>query len=231
MTDIMQTPSDFTDSPKTNSSESLLGNKVMIWGVFLLIATGIFIMWSWPGASSSMGSSEITLPVLATVPDFLLDSHTGQTVGLTDLLGHVWVADFIFTTCAGPCPMLTLRMRSLQSALIKSKRDVKLISISVDPETDRPGVLKRYATKNQADPNYWWFLTGDSEAEVHELIQKGFLQAITPSAQDRPIIHSTRFMLIDAQGRIRAYYDGLDPGTKKRILQDIDVLLGEINDS
>jgi cytochrome oxidase Cu insertion factor (SCO1/SenC/PrrC family) len=167
------------------------------------------------------------LPVFAVVPDFTLTERSGRTVRKADLLGRVWVADFIFTTCAGPCPELTLRMRSLQKSLKDHGEAVRLVSFTLDPAYDTPAVLKSYAQRTHADPKRWWFLTGQDEASLHTLVKEGFLQTVQPAAGGNPIIHSTYFVLIDRVGRIRAFYDGLDPESKPRILGAIDALLQE----
>lgn len=167
------------------------------------------------------------LPVFAVVPDFTLTERSGRTVRKADLLGNVWVANFIFTTCAGPCPELTLRMRSLQESLKGHGETVRLVSFTLDPAYDTPAVLKSYAQRNRADPERWWFLTGQDEASLHTLVKEGFLQAVQPAAAGAPIIHSTYFVLIDRAGRIRAFYDGLDPESKPHILGAIEALLQE----
>jgi cytochrome oxidase Cu insertion factor (SCO1/SenC/PrrC family) len=170
------------------------------------------------------------LPVVASVPAFTLTERSGRTVSREDLLGKVWVADFVFTTCTGPCPEMTLRMRSLQETLKRTKRDITLVTVTVDPVTDTPKVLQRYADKFGADPERWLFLTGDDERFIHNLVLKGFLQALAPATEDSPIIHSTRFVMIDRQGRIRGSHDGLDVEERDQLLHDLDKLLGEGRD-
>ncbi len=167
------------------------------------------------------------LPTVATIPDFTLLERSGRTVTRDDLLGGVWVANFIFTSCRGPCPELTLRMRSLSRTLQETNRDVRVVSITVDPEIDTPAVLARYADRHHADPDRWWFLTGERERDVRKLVREGFLQALAPATQSGPIIHSTRVVLIDRQGRIRGWHDGLDATAKPLILRDLDALLAE----
>lgn len=167
------------------------------------------------------------LPVLASLPEFSLTGQDGNEVTLKDMRGFVWIADFIFTTCAGPCPELTLRMHSLQRSLAGGNKAVKLVSVTTDPNYDTPAVLTRYARRNHADPDMWLFLTGSDEKAMHELIRTGFLQTVIPASHDEPIIHSTYFVLVDAVGRIRAFYDGLDAESKAVILRDVESLLHE----
>ncbi len=98
---------------------------------------------------------------------------------------------------------------------------------SVDPTYDQPPVLSTYAERYGADPNRWWFLTCDDEPAMHELVTAGFLQALSPAKGGAPIIHSTRFVLVDREGYIRAWYDGLEASSKPWILRDVERLLNE----
>ncbi len=205
---------------------ALRGFRRPLWLGLALITTVGVIGWLLPRLQGTVSTGR-PLPVFAQVPDFSLTERDGRRVRRGDLLGHVWVADFIFTACTGPCPELTLRLRSLQSSLGKADLGVKLVSFTLDPETDTPAVLRRYAKRYHADPDRWWFLTGDGQERMHKLVQEGFLQAVSPASNGRPLIHSTRFVLVDQQGRIRAWYDGLDPKSKPLILRDIESLLNE----
>jgi len=147
------------------------------------------------------------LPVLAELPDFTLTERSGRKVSLSDLKGRVWVADFIFTTCAGPCPVMSRRMGKLQSELLRDRMDsVLCVSITVDPEHDTPPVLREYADSKGADPTHWLFLTGDTKA-VRSLIIKGFkLTAPQTPEEEKSLLHSTRLALVDRRGRVRGYY-------------------------
>jgi protein SCO1/2 len=167
-------------------------------------------------------------PFAADVPEFTMTERDGRTVTRADLLGKIWIADFFFTSCAGPCPEMALRMRSLQQAIIDQELPVNLVSISLDPEIDRPPVLRRYADRYGADPNRWWFLTGERQEGVHNLVRTGFLQPVAREGEAATIVHSTYFLLIDTKGRIRGYYEGLEPESKRQILADARRLLNEL---
>jgi len=163
------------------------------------------------------------LPVLGTLPDFSLTERSGQAFGLNDLRGKIWVADFIFTNCAGTCPIMTTAMTEIQQMALAEKLDaVKLVSITVDPERDTPEVLQRFADGYGALTGRWYFLTGDGAA-IQQLANKGFLL----SAAEEPIIHSNRFVLVDRQGRIRGYYDGTEEESVKHLLTDLKTLYRE----
>ncbi len=171
------------------------------------------------------------LPVLSQVPDFVLTERSGRSISLADFKGGVWVADFIFTTCAGPCPLMSRHMAGLEDRL--GGRDVRLVSFTVDPERDTPEILAEYAKRYGADPDRWLFLTGEKQA-LYDMIRDGFLLAIddgalSPDGKPGPgiITHSVKFVLIDGAGRIRGYYSGEEDDVAEKILPDIDRLLAE----
>jgi protein SCO1/2 len=166
------------------------------------------------------------LAVFGSLPEFELVERDGSAVTLDDLRGKVWVADFVFTRCAGPCPLLSSKMSRLQDA-VRELNDVRLVSFSVDPERDTPEVLTEYARRYAAEENRWLFLTGP-KLPLYRLVGEGFLLAVDDGGPDAGLItHSTRLVLIDRQGRIRGYYDGAEPGTVEQILPGIRTLLSE----
>jgi protein SCO1/2 len=140
------------------------------------------------------------LPILGQVPPFELIAQNGEPFSSQALNGHIWVADFIYTTCNGPCPMMSSRMRRVQISTAKTP-DVTLVSFTVDPEHDTPPVLAEYARHFTADPVRWHFLTG----EPRRLNDLG-LNTFKLNTVDGSLIHSTRFVLVDGARRIRGYY-------------------------
>lgn len=165
------------------------------------------------------------LPVLATVPHFALTERDGSTVTLRELAGRPWVADFVFTRCQVVCPLLTAKMAELRRRLPAGSR-LASVSISVDPEHDTPTVLRAYAEGKGISGRDWLFLTGERGA-VRELIRDGFLLAVedTPENVAMPVMHSSRFALVDGEGRIRGYYSPLEQeGELERLLADAAAL-------
>lgn len=163
------------------------------------------------------------LPVLGEVPDFALVNRDGQTVRRADLLGAPWIANFIFTRCGASCPMMTMRMSRLEKEL--PEVGTRFVSFSVDPEHDTPQVLQEYAASFGA-PGRWLFLTGEKKA-IHRLSRDGFKLAVddgTPVNADEPILHSSRFVLVDGEGRIRGYYEAFDEEAVKKLLRDVKAL-------
>lgn len=150
-----------------------------------------------------LGACRRPPPILAVLPDFHLTAVSAgrPAAGLTlaELKGRPWVAGFVFTRCAGPCPAITAAMAGLQKSLPPR---FGLLSVSVDPAYDTPAVLEKYAAKFGADPSRWLFATG-SPAVIADLLIGGFKVPFSGAT----VTHTTRLVLIDAEGRVRGYFD------------------------
>ena len=172
---------------------------------------------------------ELTRPVelnqFGDVPDFSLVERSGRTVTRQDLDGQIWIADFIFTNCAGTCPMMTDKMRLLQEEL---PENIRMVSFTVDPARDTPEVMAHYADQRGITGDRWMFLTGERD-ELYKLSKEGFHLAVddTIGTEIEPITHSTRFALVDGRGRIRGYYDGTAMETVSQLSNDVGNLLSE----
>jgi protein SCO1/2 len=166
-----------------------------------------------------------TVSSYGTVPPFELQNQNGQPFGSKQLAGKIWIADFIFTTCPGPCPLISARMSELQKPV--EKTDVHLVSITVDPERDTPKVLYNYAGRLGAEPGRWDFLTGPKVA-IYNLTQQGFKLAVSDgrSGVGTPV-HSTRMVLVDRHGEIRGYYEATEADAITKLLADTNHLLRE----
>jgi protein SCO1/2 len=167
------------------------------------------------------------LPVLGKIPAFSLIDSDGRSVTQADLQGGVWVADFIFTQCPNICPALSAQMAQLQHRLAsQGGQGVRLVSISVDPAHDTPAALHAYADRFKADPSRWLFMTGERDA-LHALISSGFQLAVAERSPSENtdgqglITHSDRFVLVDRDLNIRAYYHGQEPESVQRIVDDV----------
>ena len=171
-------------------------------------------------ASASRAMSP--LPVLGQVPSFALVDHHGRPFSDGDLRGRVWVADFVFTRCAGQCPMMHERMRDL-SQIIRNP-DVRLVSFSVDPEWDTPQVLAAYVAQQGWPTHQWSFVTG-ARAEIERVCRDGFhLSMGSEDAGAEPVTHSVRLALVDRQGGIRGYYDATDDSRLTQLTRDLQQL-------
>ena len=157
------------------------------------------------------GKRSQPLPVLAQIGQFTLTNQSGQIVTLSDLKGKVWVADIIFTRCAGPCPQMTRRMKVLQDALHAGSA-AKLLTLTTDPDFDVPQVLQAYGKRFGADFARWTFLTG-AKPEIAKLAIDGLkLGAVEKKPEERAdpndlFIHSTMFVVVDKQVRLRGVFE------------------------
>ena len=161
------------------------------------------------------------LPIYGRIPQFDLTAQTGQPFDSHTLDGHIWVANFIFTTCPGPCPMMSHRMHGIQESTAATP-GVKLVSFTVDPAHDTPAVLADYARHFKADPSRWTFLTGDI-AKLNDLGLNAFKLNKIDGNKD----HSTCFVLIDGSRQIRGFYLSSDEEFPKNLLRDIRRLQSE----
>jgi protein SCO1/2 len=176
------------------------------------------------------------LPVIGEVGDFTLTNQSGGSVSLEDLKGHVWVADIIFTRCAGPCPEMTLKMRELQDALPPDSA-ARLITLTTDADYDTPEVLARYGERYGADTDRWQFLTGDKVAIANLAIDGLKLTAIAKPPEERTdpndlFVHSTIFVVVDKRGRLRGIFESVGddvswPDSKQGILEAVHELENE----
>jgi protein SCO1/2 len=166
------------------------------------------------------------LRAIKQVPEFQLTERSGKPFGLADLKGKVWIADFMYSTCPGPCPMMSSRLSELQDTLFRFD-DVRFVSITTNPQVDTPEVLRGYAEKFHASTNKWLFLTGD-KARIYELGNKGFLLSVAELKDGtEPVVHSTKLALVDRTGMIRGYYSTEGEGNREKIIRDVETLLRE----
>lgn len=157
------------------------------------------------------------------VPAFSLIDQQSQSVTREDLKGHVWIASFFFSRCAGTCPMTATKMANLQRNLNDPK--VKLVSFSMDPEHDTPQVLNAYSKRFDADTSRWQMLTG-ARNQIAAVVS-GLGLGCDPEQGSTEIIHSDRFVLIDPAGRSRAIYDSNDASAMERLMIDAERLASE----
>ena len=162
------------------------------------------------------------LPSLGLIPDFTLTDQSNQLFNSAQALrGRVWIADFIFTHCPGPCPRMTSQMRKIQDA-INPDENIRLVSITVDPKRDTPDVLKTYAQQFKARESQWSFLTGTQD-HLNQLSRHAFKLGDV----DDNLEHSTKFALVDKFGRLRGYYSGTSSEVIPQLIADAKGLLKE----
>ncbi len=207
----------------------------LLWAflvIVIVVLCAAFAVRSFERSEGQGQAEAAPLPQLVVLPPFSLTDQDGKTVASKDLAGKIWVAQFFFTECPGPCPAVSRQLAAVQGMIDQIPFGaVKLVSISIDPADDTPAKLRAYAARVGADPRRWRFLTG-SEAAIQDLVRKGFLIAFQKNAPDLQasqgiFVHSTKVALVDRTGAVRAYYEGTDVETPQKIVADIGSLLRE----
>lgn len=192
-----------------------------VWAVLVLVIVGLIGMALWERAKDSSPP----LPVFGQIDDFSLTNQAGNPMHASDLKGHIWIADFIFTRCPGMCIVVTSTLSAVNKEL-KDMTDLRLVSFSMDPEYDTPEILSAYAQKQGASLPRWSFLTGPKDV-MHALTRDQFKQAVMEkTGGDQPIIHSDRLVLVDQKGRIRGFYSGEKPESVKDLAAAVKKLSG-----
>jgi protein SCO1 len=239
-------------APATRSKNGRMAWRLL--GLFLWIMAAVMALFIWKGAKQlretmqakdagpaiqiSPGTPGTGAPVVAAdsktpppesawdpagIKDFTFTERSGRKVTKADLLGHPWLVSFIFTRCAGPCPKVSGRMSELQRLLAGT--DVKLVSLTVDPDFDKPDVLNRYAQAFRADPNRWLYLTGDKE-KTYRLINESFKMPVQETTgRDREpgyeVLHSLNILRVNEKGVVVAKYNALDDADIVRLEHDL----------
>ena len=177
----------------------------LLWAILILTLGGVVIVFVLNQHPKS------PLPFYGRVADFTLTDRSGQPISLKDLKGEIWIADFIFTHCAGQCPMMSRQMSQLQKKLPPT---IPLVSFTVDPTRDTPEILSGYAKTYHAQEGHWFFLTGDKET-LNRLTTSFYMNTL-----EDPNMHSLRFVLVDGKAQIRGYYDGTDESAIQKLMND-----------
>ena len=216
---------------------------VMSWSTVLVAGLLLLALAAIRSGVPSQGQLPDAVGDFGAAPAFALTDQLERPVSSEMFRGKVLIANFIYTSCNDICPLLSVQMQTLQNRLRQEQllgSHVQLLSFTVDPVRDTPMVLRNYAERHNADPDAWRFLTGPEDT-VKPLIMEGFrlgVQALPPATATRSlddngaatnteyeVMHSGRFVLIDKQGRIRAYYDGREVDLE-RVVRDIRGLVG-----
>ena len=144
------------------------------------------------------------------VSAYALVDQTGTPRPMESLRGHRVALTFIYSRCPMPdfCPLMDKQFAQVQDEIGKTPglADVRLVSVTLDPEFDTPAVLAQHAKKLGADPRTWYFMTGDREAVL--AFAKRFGVVTEPGDPAAPVVHNLRTALVDPQGRLVKTYSG-----------------------
>ena len=188
---------------------------ISLWGLLVIAMVAVIASGTWRRSADD-------LPHYYKVPEFSLIDHHGRPFTHTTLSGKVWLADFIFTSCAGPCPLMTRKMDQLEKSI--EGGDVRFVSFTVDPQRDTPEALRIYMARNGLNENRWLMATGEAQAIADTAA--GMKVGVTPGTGEEPIWHAEYFLLIDAEGWVRGFYHLNDPEKMKQLPDDLRRLAG-----
>lgn len=209
-------------------------NYLAFWLALALLAAAVYAgykVWQTSQSLSAVGVSPGSTHAAAddegpaALPDgpvdfddFEFTERSGRIVRLGDLRGRIWVCSFFFIACPGPCLIQNTVIADLQKEFAAS--DVTWLSITCDPKNDTPAALQKYADRFRADPERWLFLTGPMPT-VTRLAQDVFGVPIGEA------MHSSRMMLIDAEGNIVGKFGTQNPADVIAMRQKLRKLLGK----
>ncbi|MCM3574058.1 SCO family protein [Mesobacillus subterraneus] len=167
-------------------------------------------------------------PLNWEIKDFAFENQNGRKVGMEDLNGEVWLADFIFTSCETVCPPMTANMDILNQKLKKEGiNNIKFVSFSVDPEVDNADRRMDYMKRYDINPDKWHFLSGYSQQTIEDFALKNFKTIVKKPENDDQVIHGTSFYLVDKDGVIVKDYPSLSDVPFEQMIEDIKTLLNE----
>ena len=223
------------------SSSDGKASKVKKWVILLFmlaaVPSAIFLFWGSVGNYTYLpyiGEREAIAPgdtSYFTVPPFNFTDEDGQPFTDKEVQGKVLIVDFFFTRCTSICPKMSIQMQQLQLQLDGDEYDdVLFLSHTVDPEHDTPAVLKAYATRLEADPKRWKFLTGNAP-DIYRQGNLGYLlSASADSSAAENFVHTPQFVLVDKRHHIRGMYDGTNTDAMRDLMTDLKMLLHEEHD-
>ncbi|MDD9791672.1 SCO family protein [Priestia megaterium] len=184
---------------------------------FLLFISFILIL--------SACQKDVEDPLNYKLNSFSYVDQNEQRYGLNELKGKVWIADFIFTSCETICPPMTANMSKLQQEIKKKGiKNVEFVSFSVDPENDKPDVLKTYINKFNADSSQWHLLTGYTQKEIESFAMNNFKIIVQKPKSSDQVIHGTKFFLVDDKGTVKQEYEGVKQVPFEQIINDIKIV-------
>lgn len=186
--------------------------------ILLFLIVPVFLL-------SACGQQNIESNISEKVQDFEFTTQDNETLSLQDMEGKWWIADFIFTNCTTVCLPMTSNMKKLQVKMSEEGLEADLVSFTVDPDYDSPEVLKEYAMEYDADLTNWTFLTGYDFETIKEMSISSFKQMLQePAPGDDQVIHGTRFFLIDPEGTIVKFYNGVEADSIDEIIEDLKIV-------
>lgn len=199
-------------------------------GAVILVPLLVFFVFNYVNGRFSelpyYGEDYQSVPksVSIRVEPFAFVNQEGDSLNGDFVKGKVWVACYFFTTCPTICPTMISGMGDIQKEFT-TEDQLRLVSFTVDPENDKPEVLKQYANNRDINTKQWSFLTGDKRGLYRYARKELTLMATDGDGGPQDFIHSDRLVLLDKENHIRGYYDGTEPREIKQLMVDIKKLL------
>ncbi len=233
-------PNDFILIQMKNKSYIGISLIILVFGILVIpkivdrVKSGDVVKGDRLNIQTSRKKS--VLVKIGPAPDFSLTNQNNETISNETYQGKVYVLEFFFSTCPTICPKMNANLKQVELQF-KGQKNFGVASITINPETDTPEVLKKHAQDLEITSENWHFLTGDKEY-IYKIANKGFnMYAAENSKVNGGFEHSGLFALIDKEGNIRCrkddfgnpilYYDGLEKEGIKAITEDIKLLLQE----
>jgi protein SCO1/2 len=199
-----------------------MAKRIIAISLIILVPVGFYYFFFGFGRKGEQTAPK-ELPKLWQLPYYSFTNQNRETITSDDLKGYMYVADFFFTNCPGPCPTLSKDLEEIQQDF-HDKLELKLVSFTVDPMRDSVPVLKRYSIKYHADPQRWYFLTGNRDS-IYKLGESGFkLPIVQDDNGQEQFNHSEKLVLVDGNGFVRKWYDGTNPAEVDSLINDIALL-------
>jgi protein SCO1 len=220
-------------------------NPLTVWALVLLLALGIVV-----GINLTRASQAKSNPMEGR-PRFLgqiekappLVERSGRGVELGELAGKAWLACYVYTSCPGQCMGVLEELKAV-AAEFPADQPLRFVAFSLQPETDTPEKLLEWAKVHEVDNPRWLFLTtGDppaltglmtgpkSQFKLNPVIEYDPATQADLIAREGPFGHDARVVLVDGKGRIRGYYNLLDPAIgdfmRDKLLRDLGMVLEE----
>lgn len=217
-------------------------SRLVFLGVFIIFGIAITYFFMMPKEkplpvinpidvkSEMVDSSVLRKGYGHRIGNFRFLDQFGDSTGSEVVKDKIYVVEYFFTTCKTICPVMNKSMQRVQKAFL-AEDDVKLLSFTVDPETDSVEQIKRFADAHGAVKGKWYFFTGKKEA-LYALARKSFFVLKPAEAQNlgdagSDFIHTNNLVLVDRDGSIRGYYDGTSSSQVGKLIEDISRLLQE----
>jgi protein SCO1/2 len=199
--------------------------KIIFYCGFFVI---LFVLFYLALTKIIPGYGEVKLPVLSDVQPFFFRDQDGRLITQKDVEGKVYIAEYFFTTCKGICPKMNSNLKDIYTEF-KDEPDFRILSHTVDPETDSVQRMKHYADSLQVDSKTWFFLTGSKDSLYRAARVSYLLDDPKNNAEDiaKQFIHTQFFALIDRNGQVRKIVDGLKKDEMAELETSIASLLRE----